>query len=34
VRGKQGLERVYMVWDIYDGVRSGIASYRGALTTA
>jgi hypothetical protein len=23
-------DRVYMVWDIYDGVRSGIASYRGA----
>jgi hypothetical protein len=22
-------ERVYMVWDIYDGVRSGIANYRG-----
>jgi hypothetical protein len=22
-------ERVYMVWDIYDGVRSGIADYRG-----
>jgi hypothetical protein len=23
-------EPVYTVWDIYDGVRSGIASYRGA----
>ena len=23
------LERVYMVWDFYDGERSGIADYRG-----
>lgn len=23
-------ERVHMVWDFYDGVRSGIADYRGA----
>jgi hypothetical protein len=23
-------ERVHMVWDMYDGVRSGIATYRGS----
>ena len=24
-------DRVLMVWDIYDGVRSGVALYRGEL---
>jgi hypothetical protein len=23
-------ERVYMIWDFYDGVRSGLAAFRGA----